>query len=145
MSLGDYIAIESQLGPFEFECSSVSTGTPFRARIDDDKHVLFEKRDWIEAHPSACRFLRPAGEGRIVCTIHDSSPIQCRLYRCVVLRIRSPDGTLIGTVHGDLALHSDDPGLREIWEGEGRRDWREGPDAEERIAQFLKRRGYRVE
>ncbi len=38
MHMGDYIVIEHQIGPFEFACESVSTGTPFIARIDDDKH-----------------------------------------------------------------------------------------------------------
>ena len=39
--MGDYIVIEHQIGPFEFACESVSTGTPFIARIDDDKHQIF--------------------------------------------------------------------------------------------------------
>ena len=41
MYMGDYIAIEHQIGPFEFACESVSTGTPFIARVDEDKRDIF--------------------------------------------------------------------------------------------------------
>ena len=37
MYLGDYIVIDHQIGPFEFACESVSTGTTFTARVDEDK------------------------------------------------------------------------------------------------------------
>ena len=78
MYLGDYISIDREIGPFEFECSSVSTGTPFYARVDEDKRELFLDTTWIQEHPAACRFLRPSGE-RIVCTIHE--------YKCSTVQI----------------------------------------------------------
>jgi len=59
MHLGDYIVIERQLGPFEFACESVSTGTPFTACIDEDKREIFSDRTFPDTHPHACRFLRP--------------------------------------------------------------------------------------
>ena len=61
MYMGDYIVIEHQIGPFEFACESVSTGTPFIARIDDDKHQIFLDHTFPDQHPTACRFLRPEG------------------------------------------------------------------------------------
>ncbi|OPY38200.1 MAG: hypothetical protein A4E35_00622 [Methanoregula sp. PtaU1.Bin051] len=143
MYLGDYIVIEKQTGPFSFECSSVSTGTPFSAEIDPDKRHLFSDRSWIDAHPTACRFLRPDG-GLIRCTIHRDSPPQCKFYRCVVMRVFDKSGRQVGTVTGTLALHSDDPDLRTEYD-EAMRSIRDSdPDAEERLQDFFERRGYRT-
>jgi hypothetical protein len=143
MFMGDYLSIEAQTGPYAFTCSSVSTGTPFLAEIDEDKRALFEDRTWIDLHPAACRFLRPRRD-QFVCTIHETSPSQCKAYRCVVLRILSPEGRHLGIVTGTLMLHSDDQELRQVWEvGEGRFDHMEA-GAEERIIQFLQSKGYRV-
>jgi Fe-S-cluster containining protein len=143
MYLGDYIAVGEEIGPFTFSCESVSTGTPFTAVVDEDKRDLFLDGGWISRHPHACRFLRPRGD-RVLCTIHATSPAQCRYYRCIVMRVFDRTGALIGTVRGTLALHSDDPALRVTWESalagmEG------GPDIEERLRRVLEARGYRVE
>jgi Fe-S-cluster containining protein len=144
MFLGDYLAVERELSRFEFECSSVSTGTPFIARVDEDKRDLFSDRGWIDLHPHACSFLRPAGNGRIICTIHGTNPVQCRSYRCTIMKILSPAGEQLGRVTGTRALHSDDQALREAWE-EGLRSVAESaPDAEERLAAVLRAKGYRV-
>jgi Fe-S-cluster containining protein len=143
MYMGDYLSIEGQIGPYTYTCSSVSTGTPFLAEIDEDKRDLFEDMTWIDLHPAACRFLRPRGD-QFVCTIHESSPPQCKAYRCVVLRISSPEGRQAGIVTGTLMLHSDDHELRCVWEeGEGRFD-RTKAGAEERITLFLQAKGYHV-
>ena len=144
LPMGDYIAINRQAGPFEFECESVSTGTPFHAVIDEDKRDLFLDRSWIDRHPSACRFLRPRGE-QVICTIHGTSPSQCKFYRCVVMRVFDGRGNPAGTVTGTLALHSDDPDLRAIWGsvlGEAR-EW--SADIEDRLREAFERKGYRVE
>lgn len=114
MYMGDFIVIEKKIGPYEYEGCSVSTGTPFIARIDEDKRHLFSDDTWIKKHPSACQFLRPTGE-KIVCTIHETSPVQCKAYRCVIIRICSQDGIARGYVTGTLALHSDNPALKEDW------------------------------
>jgi hypothetical protein len=53
MYMGDYIVIDHMIGPFEFACESVSTGTPFHARVDDDK-----KRDLFRLHISGSPSLR---------------------------------------------------------------------------------------
>jgi hypothetical protein len=141
MYLGDYIEIDREIGPFEFECSSVSTGTPFHAKIDEDKRELFLDKTWISEHPSACRFLRPSGE-RIVCTVHETSASQCKFYRCVVFRVYSPGRKFLGTVTGTLALHTDDLELQSVWEkGERLIPW-DAPDAEDRIASYLIENGY---
>ena len=144
MYLGDYISIERQAGPFEFECESVSTGTPFLARVDDDKREIFQDTTWLNEHPTACRFLRPRGE-HVLCTIHETSPAQCKFYRCVVMRIFDTRGVLIGKVTGTLALHSDDTKLREIWEAALREIPVWSGDIEERLQKVLQSRGYRVE
>jgi Fe-S-cluster containining protein len=144
MYLGDYIAIERQIGPFDFECCSVSTGTPFLARIDDDKRELFLDRTWSEQHPTACPFLRLEGE-RIRCTIHETSPCQCKSYRCVVMRVFDTRGTMVGKVTGTLALHSDDPALRAVWEEAERIIPQSSADVEKLMQQFLEGWGYRVE
>jgi len=144
MYLGDYIVIERQLGPFSFACESVSTGTPFIAEIDEDKRHLFADHSFPDQHPAACRFLRPDG-GLIRCTIHRDSPAQCKFYRCVVMRVSDSHGLLLGTVQGTLDLHSDDPGLRAVWDEAGRRRPKSDEDAEPWIAAFLKEKGYRVE
>jgi hypothetical protein len=145
MFLGDYIRIEEQIAPYEFLAECVSTGTSFTARVDPDKHAFFDDLSWSAGHPSACPFLRPAGDGRIVCTIHACSPAQCGAYRCVIMRIFTPEGKEAGRVTGTRALLSDDRDLNEAWEEarEKIRFWDE--DVEERIAHFLKERGYRVE
>ena len=144
MPMGDYIAIERQTGPFTFSCESVSTGTPFTAAIDEDKRDLFADQSWISQHPAACRFLRPRGE-HVVCTIHETSPVQCRFYRCVVMRISDRSGALIGTVTGTLALHSDDTALRKIWEHALAEIPEGSADTEERLQGVLEALGYRVE
>jgi len=144
MYLGDYIVIERQTGPFTFACESVSTGTTFTAEVDADKRRIFADFSFPELHPAACRFLRPDGD-LLRCTIHRDSPAQCKFYRCVVMRVLDPAGVLLGTVRGTLDLHSDDPGLRAVWEEVMRR--RPTPDAEAEpwIAAFLQEKGYRVE
>ena len=144
MYLGNYIVIEQQRGPFSFACESVSTGTPFVAEIDEDKRHLFADHAFPDQHPAACRFLRPDG-GLIRCTIHRDSPAQCKFYRCVVMQVLDPQGVLLGTVRGTLGLHTDDPGLRAIWEEIERKRPKADADAESWIAAFLKERGYRVE
>jgi len=144
MYLGDYIAIERQVGPFEFECESISTGTPFLARVDDDKREIFLDSTWLDEHPTACRFLRPSGD-LILCTIHATSPAQCKFYRCVVMRISDPRGVLIGKVTGTLALHSDNQELREIWEAALQEIPEWSVDIEDRLQKTLESNGYRVE
>jgi Fe-S-cluster containining protein len=144
MSLGDYIVIERQTGPFEFECESVSTGTPFTAEVDEDKRTIFSDRSFPDRHPSACRFLRPDGN-LLRCTIHRDSPAQCKFYRCVVMRVSEPGGRLLGTVRGTLDLHADEPGLRAVWEEIVRKRPEDDAEAEPWIAAFLRERGYRVE
>jgi hypothetical protein len=142
--MGDYIVIEHQIGPFEFACESVSTGTPFIARIDDDKHEIFVDHTFPDQHPTACRFLRPDGN-LIRCVIHGTSPCQCKNYRCVVMRIFDSWGNLIGTVTGTLSLHSDDPVLRCVWEAAERRVSNLTEDAEIWLQKYLESKGYRVE
>jgi Fe-S-cluster containining protein len=143
MYMGDYIVIEHQTGPFEFACESVSTGTPFIARIDDDKREIFQDLVFPDQHPSACRFLRPDGD-RIRCTIHEMSPCQCKYYRCVVMRIFDSRGNLTGTVTGTLSLHSNDPELRGVWEA-AEREISPGADhREERLQHYLESHGYQV-
>jgi Fe-S-cluster containining protein len=143
MYLGDYVAIERQVGPFEFECESVSTGTPFTACVDEDKREIFSDFSFPEAHPSACRFLRPDGD-LVRCTIHRDSPPQCKVYRCVVMKIFDSQRTLSGYVTGTLALHSDDPALRSAWDDAEKMVSPDDPDAEIRLREFLEGRGYRV-
>lgn len=144
MFLGDYIVIGRRTGPFSFECESVSTGTPFTAEVDEDKRGIFSDYSFPEDHPHACRFLRPDGD-LLRCTIHRDSPPQCKFYRCVVMRVRSSAGDLIGTVRGTLDLHSDDPGLRCVWEEILRKRPKNDTEAEPWILAFLREKGYLVE
>jgi len=144
MYMGDYIVIEHQIGPFEFACESVSTGTPFIARIDDDKHQIFQDHTFPDQHPTACRFLRPEGD-LIRCVIHDSSPGQCKYYRCIVMRVFDSHGNLTGTVTGNLSLHSNDAVLRGLWEAEERRISQISGEAEIWLQKYLEENGFRVE
>lgn len=146
MYLGDYISIEEQTGPHSFSCMCVSTGTAFTATIDQDKKNFFDDHSFPDQHPSACRFLRPLGEGKIGCTIHTDSPAQCKHYRCVVIRISIPDKGEIGYVTGTLALHSEDQALLTLWE-QLRRKVPEKTDEEEIesiLCDRLKQAGYQV-
>ncbi len=144
MYLGDYIVIDHQIGPFEFACESVSTGTTFTARVDEDKREIFRNHAFPDEHPHACRFLRPEG-GLLRCTIHTDSPAQCKFYRCVIMRITGPRGNPLGTVTGTLNLHSDDTLLRAIWENAEKNIPESLPDAEERRKVYLTGYGYVVE
>ncbi len=144
MYMGDYIAIERQLGPFEFACCSVSTDTPFIAHIDEDKREIFSDYSFPDQHPSACRFLRPDGN-LIRCTIHRDSPAQCKFYRCVVMKVSDAAGHFLGTVTGTLALHSDNARLRQVWDEAQKRIPESLPDTEERLGTYLREKGYRVE
>jgi Fe-S-cluster containining protein len=143
MYLGDYIVIEQQLGPFLFAAESVSTGTPFIAEIDDDKRHLFVDLTFSEQHLAACRFLRPDG-ALCLCTIHRDSPAQCKFYRCIVMEVNDSSGRMLGHVTGTLALHSDDPKLRIVWEEVEHRRPKADDDAEPWIAAFLTEKGYQV-
>ena len=144
MALGNYIVIERRTGEFTFECECVSTGTAFTAEVDEDKRRIFLDFSFPDAHPSACRFLRPDGE-LLRCTIHRDSPAQCKFYRCVVMRVSDAAGTQLGTVRGTLDLHSDDVKLRAIWEDVVRMRPKDDREAEAWIAAFLKGIGYRVD
>lgn len=144
MYLGDYIVIDHQIGPFEFACESVSTGTTFTARIDEDKREIFSHRAFPDEHPHACRFLRPDGS-LLRCTIHHDSPVQCKFYRCAIMRIMDPDGNPLGMVTGTLNLHSDDTVLQAIWKDAEKSIPESVPDVEERRQVYLTERGYRVE
>jgi hypothetical protein len=144
MYMGDYIAIEHQIGTFEFACESVSTGTPFIARVDEDKREIFRDTTFPDGHPTACRFLRPQGD-LIRCTIHTTSPCQCKFYRCVVMKVFDRDGAGIGFVNGNLSLHSDDPDLKAAWEEAGKKVPESADDAEMQLQHFLEGKGYRVE
>lgn len=144
MYLGDYIVIDHQVDRFEFACESVSTGTPFVARIDEDKREIFSDHTFPDKHPHACRFLRPDGN-LLRCTIHNDSPAQCKFYRCVIMRISDPTGTPLGMVTGTLNLHSEDAGLRTLWEHAEKSIPESLPDVEERRRVYLTEHGYRVE
>lgn len=115
MYLGDYIIINEQIGPFSYDCSCVSTNTLFHAVVDEDKRLFFDNPAFVKAHPHACPFLRPTKDGRIVCSVHETSPAQCKIYRCVAVRIFSGEKEL-GYITGMGALHSDDPDLRALYE-----------------------------
>jgi hypothetical protein len=145
MYLGDYIVIERQTGPFEFEACCVSTGTGFIARVVPDKQHLFEDRTFTDGHPRACPFLRPVCDGRIVCTIHDTRPYQCRAFHCTTMLVYSPDGTLKGKVNGSLAITAHDPVLRELWNMNLGAIPFSSPDIEQRMRDLLTSNGYRVE
>ncbi len=144
MYLGDYIVIDHQIGPFEFSCESVSTGTTFTARVDEDKREIFRNHTFPDENPHACRFLRPEGSF-LRCTIHTDSPAQCKFYRCVIMRITGPGGNPLGTVTGTLNLHSDDTLLRARWETAEKNIPESLPDVEERRKVYLTGHGYMVE
>jgi Fe-S-cluster containining protein len=142
MYLGDYIVIEQQIGPYEYTACCVSTGTQFTALIDNDKWEIFSDHSFIIKHPEACPFLRPWHD-RIVCTIHQTSPPQCKAYRCILFQVLSEDGTVIGKVTGTLALHSENSDLRAVWDDIERTISRYPEEAEPQIKLFLEERGYR--
>lgn len=144
MYMGDYILIEHQIGLFEFACESVSTGTPFIARVDEDKREIYMDTTFPDDHPTACRFLRPQGD-LIRCTIHTTSPCQCKFYRCVVMKVFNRDGAGIGFVNGNLSLHSDDPDLKAAWEEGCQKVPGSDDNAEMQIQHFLEGKGYRIE
>jgi hypothetical protein len=144
MYLGDYIIIEEQTGPYTFNCCCVSSGTDFSAEVDPDKRIFFDDTSFADQNPTACRFLRPLGEGRIGCTIHADSPIQCKYYRCVVMYVDTPSGEQIGYITGTLALHSEYADLRKIWDELITRMSQSGEEPEEQIKFELERAGYLV-
>ena len=143
MFMGECIRIEEILEPDAFLCSAMATGTTFFARVDGDKRDLFADRAWIDSQPSACPFLRRV-ENRGICTIHETSPVQCKTYRCTVLRILSNDGSVRGLITGTLALHTDDAILREEWERAQASIVWGAHDTEEQIARYFVLRGYRI-
>jgi hypothetical protein len=61
------------------------------------------------------------------------------------MRIFDSRGNLIGTVTGDLSLHSNDPELRSEWEEAERRVSHLSDDAEIWLQKYLEDKGYRVE
>jgi hypothetical protein len=144
MYLGDYIVIEKRTGPYTFNCCSVSTGTEFSAEVDPDKREFFDDNTFPDQNPTACRFLRPLGGDRIGCTIHTDSPAQCKYYRCAIMHIDIPSGEQIGYITGTLSLHSEDAGLRKVWDELITGMNRSEPEAEEQIRVGLEKAGYRI-
>jgi hypothetical protein len=63
----------------------------------------------------------------------------------VVMRIFDSHGSLIGTVTGNLSLHSDDPLLRGAWEEAESGISHLSVDAEIWLQKHLEDKGYRVE
>jgi hypothetical protein len=61
------------------------------------------------------------------------------------MQIFDQGGFPVGKVTGTLALHSDDPVLREIWERALRRIPDGSGDIEGRLRKVLESHGYRVE
>ncbi|MDD1725041.1 MAG: hypothetical protein LUQ07_07925 [Methanospirillum sp.] len=145
MFLGDYIVIEKQITPYHFSCSCVSTGTEFDAVVDPDKRDFFDNTEFPENHPHACRFLRPAGGDRIVCTIHETSPAQCKIYRCIILRIFRFERGQVGYITGTGALHTADPVLRGVFDEGMKKLPRDAGDPEAWIADYLSANGYQVQ
>jgi Fe-S-cluster containining protein len=145
MYLGDYIVIEHQTGPFEFDAVCVSTGTEFIARVVPDKQHIFKDVSFTAGHPSACPFLRPAGDGRIVCTIHETRPHQCRAFHCTSMLVYSRGGALIGKVNGNRAVLTKDRELRELWQRTIDTIPFSSPDIEQQMREAMSRHGYRVE
>jgi len=127
---------------FEFACESVSTGTPFTACIDEDKLGIFSDCTFPDAHPHACRFLRPDGKllrSRSTVTARPSAS-STGAWLC---------GSLILT--GSFVERSPGPSTirktqRSGHSGRAEKEIPEScPDAEERRAEFLTSHGYRVE
>ncbi len=144
MYLGDYIVIEKEIGLYHFSCMCVSTGTSFFAVIDEDKRDLFDDYKFLQCHPHACPFLRPVGDGRIVCTIHESSPFQCKKYRCVAIRIFSGD-VQVGYITGMGALHTDDLALRSLYAACHSCIPLEDHERDEWLSAYFTEHGYRTE
>lgn len=145
MYLGDYIQIEEKKGSYQFSCSCASTGTPFHAVVDEDKRDIFDNTEFSHQNPHACPFLRPKEDGRIVCTIHEDSPAQCKIYRCVVFRIFRADSSQAGYITGTGALHSDDKELRDTYEKGVSSIPGSFKDKEELLAAYLTEQGYLVQ
>lgn len=144
MYLGDYIVIDEKIDTYRFLCSSVSTGTGFEAVVDADKQSLFDNLDFLLDKPHACSFLRPAGDGRIVCTIHETSPFQCKSYRCIIMEIYTKDNNRIGYITGTMALHSEDKTLRSIYENGMKTLPDSTSEKEEWLAQYIAGNGYTI-
>jgi Fe-S-cluster containining protein len=144
MYLGDYIVIDTKTGPYSFSCSCVSTNTHFLAVVDEDKREIFDREWFSRQHPHACPFLRPADDGRIVCTIHETSPAQCKIYRCVAVRIYSGEQQ-VGYITGMGALHSDDQALRSLYESCASQIPKEDQERDEWLARYFEKHGYRTE
>ncbi|MCA1916388.1 hypothetical protein [Methanospirillum hungatei] len=144
MFLGDYIVIDAKTGPYTFSCSCVSTNTSFHAVVDEDKRKFFDIDEFPRAHPHACPFLRPTDDGRIVCTIHETSPAQCKIYRCVAVRIFDEEKQ-VGYITGMGALHSDDPDLRSLYESCAFEVPKEDLERDEWFARYFEKYGYRTE
>ena len=61
------------------------------------------------------------------------------------MRVYDRSGKQLGYVTGTLSLHSDDPGLRAVWEETEKKRPKHDDPAEEWLATFLQAKGYRVE
>jgi len=144
MYLGDYIVIDNRTGPYSFACSCVATNTLFEAVVDEDKQAFFNDLEFSRAHPHACPFLRPVGDGRIVCTIHETSPAQCKIYRCVAVRIFSGEKQ-VGYITGMGALHSDDPTLRSRYESCSFQIPERDHERDVWLSLYFEKHGYRIE
>ncbi|WP_319578501.1 hypothetical protein [uncultured Methanospirillum sp.] len=144
MYLGDYIVIEKQTNKYRFDCCCISTGTSFSAEVDPDKRDRFDDTTFPDQNPTACRFLRPLGEGIIGCTIHTDSPAQCKYYRCRIMDIFSLEGNERGYITGTLALHSSDSSLRDAYDTIMKGISGPGEEAEEQIRAGLIKAGYEV-
>lgn len=145
-TMGEIICIREEIGPFRYRIGYSSTCEEQEVVVDPDKRVLFQSHPHSQKISLACPFLCERGEGKRICTVHQSRPELCRQYSCYRILILSSDGTRAGKVRaGSRYFTATNPDLYELWGRECRT--LEIPDDrvwEDTVERILKRAGYTV-
>jgi len=145
-TMGEVIVIQEEIAPSCYRIGYTTTGEERQVTLDPDKKDLFSGRTATANRSPACPFLREAGPGRNICTVHNSRPDLCRHYSCFRILVLDPEGNRIGKVlENTRLLRTMDHHLREVWDREiSRIDTPDERNWEERVEQALSREGYRV-
>ena len=144
--LGLVHSIREDRGGGRFLLYNQYTGDLQEVVLDNDKVELFSDTGTFEREPEACPFFRiNASDGKGYCTIHATRPDICRDFSCWRLLVLDHAGRRAGRVMFIRTLVTEDPVLRNLWEG--CIDTIDTPDDglwEDRMIDTLARAGYSV-
>lgn len=117
--LGLVFQIIEQRGDYAFLLRNQYTGATHQVSVSPGLYHLYDNRQIFEERPEACPLFRfNPDTGLYYCTVHLTRPDICREYGCWRFLITDGHGNRAGRIMGTRHLHTEDPGLRQLWDAE---------------------------